>query len=111
MENFISYVASGETHKFPTSLSFHDYVNDDSVPRKLYIEVASDRDNKLVNGIIRRKLTEQEEKEMGEEDTFEWYRISHIEFFDYVCMKKMSMKHMSDFQGKYTIEDINKNNQ
>ena len=111
MENVISYVASGETHTFSTSLSFHDYVNNDSVARKLYLEVAFDRDDKLINGIIRIKLTEQEENEMGEEDIFEWHRISHIEFFDYTCMKKMSMEHMSDFQGKYTVEDIIKNNQ
>ena len=110
MENVISYVAGGETHKFPTSLSFHDYVNDD-VARKLYLEVASDRDDKLIEGIIRKELTEEEENEMGEEEIFEWHRISHIEFFDYACMKKMSMKHMSDFQGKYTVEDISKNNQ
>lgn len=111
MGNVISYVAGGETHRFPTQLSFHDYENDDSVARKLYLEVASDRDDKLTKGIIRRNLTEQEENEMGEEDIFEWHRISHIEFFDYVCMKKMSMNHMSDFQDKYTVEDIIKNNQ
>lgn len=106
MENYISYVAGGERQKISTTLAFHNSTDKDSVARRLYLEVAFDRDDKLINGTIRRKPTEQETKEMREDEIFEWYRISNIEFFDYGSMQKMSMKHLSDYQGTYTIEKL-----
>ena len=105
MENYISYIAGGAIQKFPTSLSFQDN-NDAFVAQRLYLEVAFDRDEKLIAGTIRRILTEEEKQNMNEEEICEWHRISNIEFFDYVHMKKMSMKHMSDFQGNYCVENL-----
>ena len=65
-----------------------------------------DRDIKLIEGNIRLKLTEEEEKSMSEEDIFEWYRITAIEFVDYTSNKRLTMKYMSDFSGNYIIETV-----
>lgn len=105
MENYVSYIAGGEKQYFPTSLCF-DNEPTDFIARRVYLAICMDRDIKLIEGNIRLKLTEEEEKSMSEEDIFEWYRITAIEFVDYTSNKRLTMKYMSDFSGNYIIETV-----
>lgn len=105
MENTISYIAGGEKQTFPTCLCI-DGEQTDLTAKRVFLAICKDRDSKLVEGQIRRKLTEEEEKSMAEEEIFEWYRITFIEFVDYASKKKLIMNHMSDFSGNYTVESI-----
>lgn len=105
MENYISYIAGGERQLFSTFLCFGDEPVG-FIARRVYLAICSDRDSKLIEGKIRLKLTEVEERSMSEEEIFEWHRITDIEFVDYVNHKKLAMRHMSDFQNGYTVKTI-----
>lgn len=72
----------------------------------MFVEVCSDRNSKLKDGIIPTTLSDEEKHNMNEDDILEWYRTINIEFVDYKCKKKLSMHHMSDFQGNYKVEPL-----
>ena len=107
MESYISYVAGGKKQRISTNLFFNQKGDGhDFVATRVFIAVNHDRDEKLALGYIQKILSNDEKKEMSNIEIEEWYKTTDIEFYDALSNIKMKMEHLSDFMGKYTIEEL-----
>lgn len=69
MESYISYTAGGQPQKIPTQLVFNKESNDhDYIAAQVFLQVSHDRDEKLIQNVFRKNLSEAEKREMSDKD-------------------------------------------
>lgn len=101
MGNYIVYKTFGREYQFTTNISFSD--QDDSYTAvRVYLEVANDRDYRLINLLYNK----EQENNMTKDVSDDYEKITDIVFTDVISKKKLTMKYMSDLFGRYQVESI-----
>lgn len=101
-ENYIHYHTNGMDFNFPTIVSFNDG-NNDVVARRVYLAVASNRDENIRNGVF---PIDPSIPNMTDEELSEWLDLTDIVFVDVANKRKLTMTHMSDLAGNYNVERL-----
>lgn len=104
-ENSIHYHTNGMDFNFPTVVSFNDG-NNDTVARRVYLAVASNRDENIRNGTFPIPPPIDAVSQMTNKEFLEWHELTDIEFVDVINRRKLTMRRMSDIAGNYNVERL-----